>query len=98
MSPVETLRINEVRINSRAPAAPTASEDKYIAAATRIVVDALTEQLPRSLTPSIYRVTVDQVRLLADGLDADTCLAWANEIAPQDLPSFEAWAHPERPE
>jgi len=34
---------------------------------------------------------------LVDGLDAETCLAWANEIAADDAPSFEAWAHPERP-
>jgi hypothetical protein len=31
-------------------------------------------------------------------LDAETCLACANEIAPDDVPSFEAWAHPERRE
>jgi hypothetical protein len=73
-------------------------EEKYLAAATRIVVEALTEQLPRCLTASVYTATVAQVQRLADGLDADTCLAWANEIAPDDVPSFEAWAHPERPE
>jgi hypothetical protein len=35
---------------------------------------------------------------LVDGLDAETCLAWGNEIAPDDVPSFEVWAEPERPE
>jgi hypothetical protein len=61
-------------------------------------VDALTEQLPRCLTASVYTATVGQVRRLVDGLDPETALAWANEIAPDDVPSFEAWAHPERPE
>ena len=32
-----------------------------------------------------------------DGLDAETCLAWAHEIAPDAVPSFEAWVRPERP-
>jgi hypothetical protein len=41
---------------------------------------------------------VRQVQRLVDGLDAETALAWANEIAPGDVPSFEAWAQPERPE
>jgi hypothetical protein len=35
---------------------------------------------------------------LVDGLDAETCMAWAHEITPDDVPSFETWAHPERPE
>jgi hypothetical protein len=60
-------------------------------------VAALTEQLPRSLTPSVYTATVAQVQRLVDGLDAETCLAWANEIAPDEVPDFEAWAHPDRP-
>jgi hypothetical protein len=34
----------------------------------------------------------------SDGLDRrtgkQTCLAWATEIAPDEVPSFEAWAHP----
>jgi hypothetical protein len=60
-------------------------------------VDALTEQLPRRLTLSVYATTVGQVQQLAHGLDAETCLAWANEIAPDDVPSLETWAHPERP-
>jgi hypothetical protein len=60
-------------------------------------VDALTAQLPRSLTRSVYAATVGQLQRLVDGLDAETCLAWANEIAPDAVPSFEAWAHPERP-
>jgi hypothetical protein len=38
------------------------------------------------------------VQRLVDGLHAETALAWANEIAPDAVPSFEAWAHPERPE
>jgi hypothetical protein len=50
-------------------------EDKYLAAATRIVVDALTEQLPQCLSPSVYTATVGQVQRLVDGLDAETCLA-----------------------
>jgi hypothetical protein len=54
--------------------------------------------LPRCLTASVYRSTVAQVQQVVDGLDAETCIAWAYEIAPQDLPSFEAWMHPERPE
>jgi MFS family permease len=36
-----------MRTNSRGPAVAAPSEDQYLAAATRIVVDALTEQLPR---------------------------------------------------
>ena len=72
-------------------------EDKYIAAATRIVVDALTEQLPRCLTASVCTATVGQVQRLVGGPDAATCLAWANEIAPHTVPNFEPWAHPERP-
>jgi hypothetical protein len=35
---------------------------------------------------------------LVDGLDAETCMAWAPEITPDDVPSFETWAWPERPE
>jgi hypothetical protein len=54
--------------------------------------------LPRCLTASVYTATVGQVQRLVDGLDAETCLAWGTEIAPDDVPSFEAWAHPERPE
>jgi hypothetical protein len=53
---------------------------------------------PRCLTPSVYTATVTQVERLVDSLDAETALAWATEIAPDDVPSFEAWAHPERPE
>jgi hypothetical protein len=41
---------------------------------------------------------VGQVQRLVDGLDAETALAWANQIAPDDVPDFEAWARPERPE
>ena len=58
----------------------------------------MSRSLPRYLTASVYSATVGQVRRLVDGLDAETALAWANEIAPDDVPSFEAWAHPERPE
>ena len=43
-------------------------EEKYLAAATRILVDALIEQLPRSLTASVYTATVVRVRQLVDGL------------------------------
>jgi hypothetical protein len=49
-------------------------------------------------TASVYTATVGQVQRLVDGLDAETCMAWANEIAPDAVPSCEAWAHPERPE
>jgi histidinol dehydrogenase len=66
-------------------------------AATRINLDALTEQLPRCITASVYAATVAQVQQLVDELDAETCLAWANEIAPDHVPRFERWAHPERP-
>jgi hypothetical protein len=72
-------------------------EDKYLAVATRIIVDALTEQLPRGLTANIYSSTVAQVQRLVDGLDAETCLAWACEIAPDEVPTVEDRAHPERP-
>jgi hypothetical protein len=41
---------------------------------------------------------VVQVLQLIAGLDAETCLGWANEIAPDIVPTFEGWAHPERPE
>ena len=54
--------------------------------------------LPQCLTASVYAATVGQVRRLVDRLDGETCLAWANEIAPDEVPDFEAWAHPERPE
>jgi hypothetical protein len=63
-----------------------------------MVVDALTEQLPRSITASVYSATVGQVQRFVDGLDAETSLAWAPEIAPVEIPEFETWAHPERPE
>jgi hypothetical protein len=35
---------------------------------------------------------------LLDVLDAETALAWVNEIAPDQAPSFAMDAHPERPE
>jgi hypothetical protein len=73
-------------------------EEKYLVAATRIVVDALTESLPQCLTASVYTATVAQVQRLVDGLDGETALAWANEIAPSEVPDFERWAYPERPE
>jgi hypothetical protein len=87
-----TLRSYEL---IRRRAAPIPSDDTYLAAATRIVVDALTESLPQSLTPGVYSATVAQVRRLVYGLDAETALAWAHEIAPDDVPTFESWAHPE---
>jgi hypothetical protein len=40
--------------------------------------------------------TVGQVEQLVGGLDAETALAGAHEVAPDDVPSFEAWARPER--
>ena len=67
-------------------------------AATRIVVAALTEQLPQCLSATAYTATMGQVQRLVDGLDAETCLAWAHELGPDEVPSFEAWAHTERPE
>jgi hypothetical protein len=54
--------------------------------------------LPRCLTPGVYTATEGQVRGQVNSLDAEMCLAWANEIAPDEVPGFEAWAHPERPE
>ena len=54
--------------------------------------------LPRCLTPSVYTATVGRVQQLVDDLDAETALGWANEIAPDDVPSFEAWVRPEHPE
>ena len=39
----------------------------------------------------VRRATVGQVRRLVDGLDAETCLTWAHEIAPDEVPSCEAW-------
>jgi hypothetical protein len=72
-------------------------EDKHLAAAARIVVDALTEQLPRCISAGVYAATVGQVQRLVDGLDAETALAWAHEIAPDAVPTFEDWAHPECP-
>ena len=53
--------------------------------------------MPRCLTPSACTATVGRVQRMVDGLDAEPCLAWAHEIAPDALPRFEAWAHPERP-
>src|SRR5947209_5702479 len=52
----------------------------------------------RSLRRRVPAATLAQVQQLVDGLDAETCLAWANEIAPDAVPSFEAWAQPERTE
>lgn len=49
----------------------------------------------RCLVLSVYTATVAQVRELVDGLDAETALAWANETAPDEVPSFEAWVYPE---
>jgi hypothetical protein len=57
----------------------------------------LSRRSPRCYTLSVYTATVGQVQRLADGLDAETCLAWRNEIAPDDVPTLEDWAHPERP-
>jgi hypothetical protein len=53
--------------------------------------------LVQPCTASVYSATVTQVRRLVDDLDAETALAWANEIAPDAVPSFEDWTHPERP-
>ena len=47
------------------------------------------------LTPRVYTDVVGQFRRSVDGLDAERCLAWANEFAPDAVPSFEAWAQPE---
>src|SRR4051794_35848840 len=57
----------------------------------------LSRRLPRCLTARIYTATVAQVQRLVDGLDGETALAGANGIAPDDVPSFETWAQPERP-
>jgi hypothetical protein len=54
--------------------------------------------LPRRLPPSVYSATLAQVQQLVDGLDGETCLAWAHEIAPNTVPRFKTWARPERPE
>jgi hypothetical protein len=51
-----------VRINSRPTAAPAPSANIYLAAATRIVVGALTDHLPWCLTPSVYTATMGQLR------------------------------------
>ena len=72
-------------------------EDKYLAAATCLLVGQVTETLPPALTPRDRAAIVAQVRALIDGLEYGTCLAWANAIAPDAVPSFEAWARPERP-
>jgi hypothetical protein len=58
----------------------------------------VSRRLPRCLSASVYTATVDQVQRLVDGLDTETTLTWAHEIAPDDVPSFETWAHPEPPE
>jgi hypothetical protein len=65
--------------------------------ASRLLVAHLTETLPAALTPQDRAAIVVRVRALVDGLDAVTCLAWAHQIAPDDVPSFGMWAHPERP-
>jgi hypothetical protein len=36
--------------------------------------------------------------VIVDGLDAETALAWVDEIASDDVPSVEAGADPERRE
>jgi hypothetical protein len=53
--------------------------------------------LPRSLAATACTAVVGQVQRLVGGLVAETALAWAHEIAPDAVPSFEAWANPERP-
>jgi hypothetical protein len=73
-------------------------EDKFLAVAACLLVAHLTETLPAALTPQDRAAIVALVRALVDGLDAETMLAWANEIAPDEVPSLEAWARPERPE
>src|SRR5262249_30670459 len=72
-------------------------EDRYLATATHLLVAHLTESLPSALTPRGRAAIVAQVRALVDGLDAETCIEWAHELAADDVPSFETWAHPERP-
>src|SRR5690242_682135 len=49
----------------------------------------VSRELPRCLTPSVSTATVGQVQRFVDGLDAETALAWAHEIAPDDVPTFE---------
>jgi hypothetical protein len=73
-------------------------EARYLAAGTCLLVAHLTETLPPALTPRDRAAIVAQVRALVDGLDGETCIAWANEIVPDDVPSFEDWARPEWPE
>jgi hypothetical protein len=87
-----TLRINEL-IRGRQQRRCEHGQ----AAATWVVVDALTESLLQSIGVGVYTATVSQVRRLDDALDAETTLAWANEVSPDDVPSVETWAHPERP-
>jgi hypothetical protein len=96
--------LNPVQTGEPAPASKPAgqvvlltTDGRSIYLSVPVAVDALTEQLPRCLTASVYTVTVARVRQLVDGLDAETCLAWAHAIAPDPVPSFEAWARPERP-
>jgi len=73
-------------------------EDRYLPAATRLLVAHVTETLPPALTPRDRAAIIAKVRALVDGLDGESCLAWGNEVAPDEVPDFEAWAQPERPE
>jgi hypothetical protein len=70
--------------------------DRYADTAGRLLVDHLTETLPPALTPRDRAALVARVRALIDGLDGETLLAWAHEVAPEAVPAFETWAHPER--
>jgi len=73
-----------------------AFSDRNADAACRLLVDHLTETLPASPTPRDRAAVVAQVRALVDGLDGETALAWAHEVALDAVPDFETWAHPER--
>ena len=66
-------------------------EDRYLPAATRLLVAHLTETVPPAFTPRDRAAIVAQVRALLDGLDGETCLAWSTEIAPDAVPNFETW-------
>ena len=63
--------------------------------AIRLAEDTARREL---LAEGAVRSKCRHVQRLVDGMDTEACLAWAHEIAPDDVPSFEAWAHAERPE
>jgi hypothetical protein len=70
--------------------------DRYQDAATAIVLDQLSETLPTYLLAQDRAAIVGQLAAVVHALDTETATAWAREIEPDRVPSFEDWARPHR--